>query len=262
MMDDNDKSLKTMQDDFMDCLLGKPHEFAQWVQPGGSIDVTTRINIYTNAYQARFVETIETDHPMLGLYLGDELFDKMTRGYIRSNPSHFTSLRQYADALPAFLADNHPFSSHPIISELASFERFLLTSFDAQDAKPIGFSKLTELEPQKWPAVQCRFHPSLQIFHSGWNSVDIWRALKQEKTPQPAQPRDNVNWLIWRNGERLTQFRCIDKIELVMLQRFLQGDDFSQVCEILTNYIPEDQVPVRAVAVLKRWFENQLIINF
>jgi len=253
--------LKIIQNDFMDCLLGKANQFEQRVEAGGSIDVATRINIYTNAFSARFIETIETDHPILGSYLGDELFDKMTSGYISAHPSHFTSLRQYADALPEFLANNSPFSAHPIISELAQFERLLLTSFDAKDNDTLNFSALTELAPEKWPEVQCHFHPSLQIFNCEWNSVETWRALKQDKTPEPARQQKGVSWLLWRNADRLTQFRSIDKTELAMLQGFLHGDDFSQVCETLAETMTEDLVPSKAVEVLKLWFESQLIIS-
>jgi len=246
----------------MNCLLGQPNQFENKVQTGGIIDVATRINIYTNAYRARFIETIETDHPILGSYLGDELFDQMVDGYIRTNPSHFTSLRQYADQLPKYLAANEPFSSHPVIAELARFERCLLSSFDAQDSETIKFETLTSLAPEKWPEVKCRFHPGLQIFRTEWNSVEIWRALKNQQQPEPAQASHHLNWLTWRNADRLTQFRSIDLIELSMLQGFLKGHDFSQICENLTQYLLADEVPTRAVEILKVWFDNNLIKSF
>lgn len=263
MNDKNQKdkkiSLKSTQSAFMNYLLGQSADFAEHVQPGGSIDVKTRMHIYANAYRARFVETIETDHEMLGLYLGDELFDKMAKGYIQTYPSQYTSLRNYADELPNYLANNQPFAAHPVIAELARFERALLVAFDARDVESIVFSDLTKLPPEKWPDVICRFHPSVQLFDSSWNSVDIWNALKKGMTPDAAK-QQQVTWLVWRNSERLTQFQSIDTIEQTMLINFLNGKNFAEVCEDLSGTIPQQEIPTRAFNTLKIWFDRKLII--
>lgn len=256
----NEIRLESTQKSFMDFLQGLPSQFAEQVQPGGAIDIETRLNIYANAYRMRFIETIETDHEILGLYLGDQLFDTMAEGYIKTHPSNYTSLRQYADSLPEYLAKTEPFSSHPVIAELAKFERLLLVAFDARDMESIDFSAMTELAPESWPEVTCRFHPSVQLFSSEWNSVDIWNALKKEVAPDTAV-KQQVSWLIWRNSDRLTQFKSIDSLERTMLTEFLHGKNFAQVCDSLSTIISHQEVPSRAFNILRSWFEKGLIVN-
>ena len=252
--------LESTQKSFMDFLQGLPSQFAEQVQPGGTIDIETRLNIYANAYRMRFIETIETDHEILGLYLGDKLFDEMAEGYIKTHPSRYTSLREYADNLPEYLAKTEPFAAHPVIAELAKFERLLLVAFDARDMDSINFSAMTELAPEIWPEVTCRFHPSAQLFNSEWNSVDIWNALKKEVMPDTAVPQE-VSWLIWRNSDRLTQFQSIDSIERTMLTEFLRGKNFAQVCDSLSTIIPHQEVPTQAFNILRSWFDKRLIVK-
>jgi len=260
-MTKSNEELSSLQTKFMNFLLGKDYEFLQTIDDSGNITAQKRLDIYKNAFSARFIEAIETDHPILGNYLGDDLFDQMAEGYIRDTPSKFTSLRQYADELPNYLERTNPFSSHPIISEIAYFERLLLSSFDAKDELPLPFSKLTELAPKKWPELTLRFHPSVQIFESKWNSVEAWQAIKKDQNPPLASEQKGVYWLIWRNQERLTQFRSIEKIEYQILIEFIQGNTFSTICENLIGQIPETVIPDRTISILKPWFENHIVIR-
>ncbi len=261
MTNHDDITLTSVQSKFMASLLGKENDFLQQIEKSGKITSEKRLAIYKNAFSARFIEAIETDHPILGTYLGDDLFDKMAAGYIKSEPSSFTSLRQYADALPNYLATTLPFSEHPIISEIAKFERLLLSSFDAKDENAIPFSRLTELEPEKWPELVLRFHPSLQIFAPQWNSVESWQAIEGEKNPPQAKKQDDLYWLVWRNQDRLTQFRSIDKIEYEMLIGFIKGESFSVICESLVGQMPENEIPEYTISIIKAWFENYIIIR-
>ena len=129
--------LREHQQQLMAYLLGQDSTIADHVVDQGGITTDVRLGIYRNAYRIRLRETIDVDHPVLGTYLGDELFDRMVDGYIDQHPSSFSSLRQFADRLPKFLSTNTPFSEHPQIAELARFERLLLTAFDAADASSV-----------------------------------------------------------------------------------------------------------------------------
>nr|MCH9699137.1 DNA-binding domain-containing protein [Gammaproteobacteria bacterium] len=155
--------LAELQQQFMHVLQGgESRQLSQLVMDQGNIDCQSRIDIYRHAYQQRLKISIETDHEILGLYLGDELFDKMVAGYIASYPSQQTSLRYFAEQLPRFLYEQEPFNQYPVISELARFERLLLTAFDAPDSEVTGAGVLNEIDYQDWPGLQFRLHPSVQ----------------------------------------------------------------------------------------------------
>lgn len=250
--------LQQRQQQLMDFLLGRDEAIASHVVDQGGIGSDIRLAIYRNAYRIRLRETIDVDHPVIGSYLGDDLFDQMVDGYIDNHPSSFSSLRQFADALPAFLAEHPPFAEHPQIAELARFERMLLSAFDAADADRLPADHLTTIPAEQWPELHIRFHPSVQLFNTEWNVVEIWQQLKAEQTP-PAPEQETAFWLLWRNDERLTEFRSLSPQELVLLQGCLNGHNFAQLCEDLLEHVAEDEVANMLVGTISKWLQQGLI---
>ena len=244
----------------MNYLIDDKADIAQHVVEHGSINRTARLHIYKNAYRMRLKETIENDHQMLGMYLGDDLFEQMVSGYVTAYPSNKTSLRNFADALPNFLANHTPFKNHPIISELAHFERLLMVAFDAKDAARFTRQRLLEIPHEQWPSLVFRFHPSVQIAAFNFNTVETWQALKQQHAPEPAKHAANV-WLLWRNNERLTQFRTLSQQEHSLISLMLSGDDFAQLCEQLLSQSTDEDISQLALNYLLSWVDDGILIN-
>lgn len=232
-------SLLERQQQLLAFMMGQDSEIEAHIRDHGTISVDTRLNIYRNAYQVRFWEVIDTDHPILGIYLGDDLFNGMVRDYIHAYPSHFKSLRFFADRLPQFLTEDDTLKAYPHIAELARFERELLNAFDAPETTPAERQDLVGLSPDKWPALKLAFHPSLLVFTTGYNVVDIWQHIKAERTPPDPLAQDET-WLIWRNRERLTEFASLDNFEFTMYQAFLSGSNLEQVAELLLEISHSD----------------------
>jgi hypothetical protein len=249
--------LAKLQAQMINYLTDSDMTISQHIVEQGNITKDVRLNIYKNAYVQRLKEVIDNDHPVLGSYLGDDLFDEMVEGYVKEFPSNCTSLRYYADNLPLFLAQQTPFSSHPILSELASFERLLLTAFDAADVETFNLNDLQQIAEHQWPTVVFRFQPSIQIANFHWNSVESWQALKAEQAPAPAIAGDNT-WLLWRNKERLTEFRSLSKEELTLMTMILAGNNFSALCEYLLTSSSSDNVTELALNYLASWIEQGL----
>jgi len=254
--------LATRQQQLMAYLQGTPtldqDSIHSHIVTQGNVDTEKRLAIYQNAYQIRLKETIDTDHNILGLYLGDDLYEEMMNSFIKRHPSGQFSLRHFADPLIDFLNQQAPFNEHPQIAELARFERLLLNAFDARDTSIATLEQLKKTAPEKWPKIQLRFHPSLQIFESDWNVVNIWQNLKQDTNPPEPVLGKNA-WLVWRNVERLTEFRPIDAVAFTMLNGFQQGKDFADICLSLLELVPEHRVSERAVSVIINWLKLGLI---
>ena len=253
-------SLHALQQQMMNYLTDDELTIAQQVEEHGGISRDARLHIYKNAYQMRLKETIDNDHELLGMYLGDDLFDQMVDGYIKTYPSNNTSLRNFADALPEFLAKHTPFSDYPLISELARFERLLMVAFDAADTERFTRELLVEIPHEQWPSLVFRFHPSLQISHFNFNTVETWQALKQEQAPQPATKAPSI-WLVWRNKQRLTQFRSISTIEFSLFDMMLKGNDFSSLCDYLLTQNLEEDVSQVALNYLLAWIDDGILAN-
>jgi len=249
--------LAILQQQMINYLTDDKMDISKHIVDQGNISCQVRLNIYKNAYFQRLKEVIENDHEMLGLYLGDDLFDKMALGYVEQYPSSYTSLRNYADNLPLYLSKNAPFSEHLILSELAHFERLLLTAFDAADVERFTLMHLQEIKQHEWPKLIFRFHPSVQFAHFKWNSVESWQALRSEKSPESAK-KENSTWLFWRNNERLTEFRSLSLEEFTLIEMILAGQDFSILCEYLLTVSDNEDVNSLMLNYLVTWIEQGL----
>ncbi len=255
-------TLAKRQQQLLSYLQGQPpsgeEDISLHIVQQGKVAISQRLGIYQNAYNLRLKETIDTDHQILGRYLGDDLYEQMMNEFIKQCPSQHFSLRHFADPLPNFLNRQAPFDEHPQIAELARFERLLLTAFDALDTARASQEQLKKLDQACWPNMRLRFHPSVQLFVSDWNVVNMWQHLKQEQTPPEPVSGKNV-WLVWRNPERLTEFRPMDNIGFTMFTLFQQGENFAGVCQNLLEHLPEQEVSPTALSILLGWFEKGLI---
>lgn len=251
--------LAELQQQFMQVLQGEsPAQFVDYIVTQGRVSTLTRIDIYRNAYYQRLKESIEVDHEILGNYLGDDLFEQMVTGYIDAYPSQQTSLRYFSEQLPVFLANCPPFNDYPVLAELARFERYLLTAFDAPDTDIASTAMLGKIPTQDWPQLHFRLHPSVQRYQSDWNAVEIWQALKQQQTP-PTANKLQQSWLIWRNSERLTEFSSLNVSEQMMLEGMIKGLNYADLCELLANQLPIEQVSENSVQCLVNWLNLGII---
>jgi hypothetical protein len=251
-------SLIDLQQQMMNFLIDGNNNIESKIIEQGKISNQVRLNIYKNAYQVRLKEVIDNDHPLLGQYLGDDLFEEMVSSYLHQHPSNYTSLRHYADQLPHFLASQSPFSEHPIISELAHFERLLLVAFDAGDAERYTLERLQNIAEEQWPILVFHFHPSVQLAHFNWNSVESWQALKTDRVPDPASQKKST-WLLWRNHQRLTEFRSLSEEELHLLKMVLSGENFAGICQQLLSFSNSENVSQLALNYLVSWIEQGLL---
>ncbi len=259
--------LRELQQGFFDYILQAnladdnlaSHPFNEHVAEQGNISANTRLVIYANAYYARLRSTIETDHDILAHYLGDDMFEAVARGYINSQPSRFSSLRRYCDRLPEFLENDPRFRDYPQLADIARFERRLLSSFDAADARRASFSELQALPAGQWPACRLRFHPSVQLLTCQSNAVEIWQAIKAQEAPPEPDLEYQRHWLLWRGETRLTEFNSITPYQFVLIEGFIKGADFAEQCEAMLEYFDESQAPEQVLRSLRSWFETGLI---
>lgn len=252
-------TLRELQHSLMDYLQCGDRSAEHLVAEQPPISAQARLSIYESAYRIRLHQALETDHEMLAWYLGDDQFARLTEAYIRANPSTYTSLREYGNALPAYLRRESPYDGMPVLSELAAFERLMLDVFDAPDADRSGLTELQARPADSWPEMRIRFHPSVQLRQTRTNAVLIWQALKESQTPPEPDVSLQSNWLLWRGIDRLSQFRSLTDVEYSLLDAALAGDDFATLCERLLPFVPESDISGTVLDYLLNWLEQGLV---
>jgi hypothetical protein len=250
-------ALRQLQQAFFGHLVGLPTDVISHIKPTAETSAEQRLHIYASGYRLRLKEAISTDYERLHGYLGDELFEQLMDGYIDKHHSHHPNLRYYSQYMPAFLADQAPFSEHPEIVEIARIEHAFNFSFDAANCATIGLERLGELAPDNWPSMQLQLHPSTQLISCNYNSFQIWKAISEGQTP-PRLEQESTTWLVWRK-DLISQYRALSEAEAHTVELALSGANFSDICEALLNYYNEEQTPQQAVIYLQSWIKDMMV---
>jgi hypothetical protein len=145
------------------------------------------------------------------------------------------------------------------LAEIARFEWTLSEVFDAADALPVGTDALRTIDPESWEQLGFEFHPSLRLLDLSWNTVAVWQAMsRDEPPPQPEAAEAPIPWLLWRR-ELTNRFRSLDAAEKAILEAGVSGRTFGELCAVLRQWLPEEEIPLRAATLIGTWTDSGII---
>ncbi|MCF2857605.1 DNA-binding domain-containing protein [Pseudoalteromonas sp. SMS1] len=258
-------ALEQLQLDFINMLSQGNREFEKHIaDQAGVLAPNQRAEIYQNAYRIRLTKVLEQDHEILGLYLGDTLFDQMVQGYLATFPSSAPSLRAFGDNLPKFLSEHPPFCDHGILHEMALFERLLLSAFDAADSDTLQFSQLQTIHQSNWPNIQFQLHESVRLLTCQYATIESWQALKSDQAPPSPDIQSPHYWVIAREPDKRTGFYPLTRVHYQCLQSIQNGLPFGFVCETAAQYTEsEEQGTLQVMELLQQgielgWFKSDI----
>ncbi len=252
-------SLQQLQSAFARFLRSGDPAIAAAVASTPQLAAQSRLEIYSSGYKARLREAITKDFPVLRSVIGDEAFTVLCLRYIDAWPSMSFTLRDFGAHLPEFVARAADIANPRFLGELARFEWAFIEAFDAADVPSIGPAAMGDIAGQDWPAVRFEAHPSVQALAIGFNTLQIWDAVKAQQPPmRPVERTESAGALIWRRA-LTTVFRSTADDELMLWRRLAAGADFATLCAVLADRLPADDVPVRAATLLRGWLAEGLI---
>ncbi len=254
--------LRQLQRDLQSHLLGEPSPIADAIADAPPLSVADRLGIYRNAYRVRLIEALDDTYPVLHAVLGDEVFSALGEEFVAAHPSVHRSIRWYGRELSEFLSRRPPYAEQPILAELALLEWTLAEVFDAADAEPQPRSALSAVDASAWSELTFEFHPSLRRLPLHWNTAAVWQAVSRDETPpDPACAEHPVPWLLWRQDLQ-NYFRSMPADEAAALDLARSGANFGAICEALAEWLPDDEIPLRAASLLGTWADSGIIAAF
>jgi len=251
--------LRELQGDFQRHLLTQHDAILAAIVDAPPLPASERLKIYGNAYRVRLLDALHDTYPSLHQILGDDVFMALGETFIETHPSVHRSIRWYGRELAQFLARQLPYAEQPIVAEIAAFEWLLSEVFDAADAVSVDRSALQAVDPAHWSELTFQFHPSLRRMTLAWNTVAVWQSVsREEEPPQPALEHAPVPWLLWRQ-DLMNRFRSLDATENAALDAALAGHRFGEICAALREWLPEDEIPLRAATLIGTWADSGII---
>lgn len=251
--------LRQLQTELQNHMLGEPSAIADAIVDAPPLPAAKRLAIYRNGYAVRLIEALDDTYPIVHAVLGDEVFAALGEAFVAAHPSRHRSIRWYGQELAAFLGAHPPYAQQPILKELALLEWTLAEVFDAPDALVVERAALSAVDPSQWSEIGLRFHPSLRRLHLSWNTVAVWQAMSREEAPpEPALGEAPVPWLLWRQNLQ-NYFRSMPPLEEAALDAAIRGRTFGEICTMLSEWLPEQEIPLRAAGLLSAWADSEII---
>ncbi len=251
--------LKSLQAQFQDYLLhGGPTKLLPRVNEGG-LHPQKRLEIYYDAYRLRLLEVLSLDYPKTLMLLGDDDFEAAFLKYLDKHPSMHFSVRYFGQHFPDFLEQTPPFAEASLIAEMATFECAVSYTLDSEDGPVVTLEDLSAISPSRWAALSFTLHPSVISRRFEWDTPQLWQHIDKELPPRPPVKQDSpVTWLFWRKGIR-TLFQSCNIAETILFEALIQGDTFAEMCEKLSDLVPEKDIPLVAAKTLYKWVSEEII---
>jgi hypothetical protein len=253
--------LRELQRDLQSHLLGGDAAIVEAIVDAPPLPTLERLGIYRNAYRVRLIEALDDTYPVLHAVLGDEVFAALGEEFVAAHPSVHRSIRWYGSEVAEFLRLHAPYAEQPILAELALLEWTLAEVFDSADAASQPRAALSAIDPSAWSELQFEFHPSLRRLDLQWNTAAVWQAMSRaEAPPDPQYAEHPVPWLLWRQDLQ-NYFRSMPADEAVALESARRGENFGRICEALAEWLPEEEIPLRAAGLLGTWADSGIIVR-
>lgn len=253
-------SLCEVQKNFQDYLLCKSQGIFTEIVSTAKVTAKTRMDVYDNAYRLRLIETLTDNFTGLHGLAGDIQFEQIARQYIDAVPSTHKNIRWYGDQLADFIRHQAPWSTKPVLAEMADVDWHILLAFDATDAPRVGESTILSMPVEAWQTLKLIFHPSLHRLDVTHNVFKFRKQIisESEDITAPEKFEHLTAWVIWRH--QLKQlYRSMQVDEAWAMDQALAGARFPVICEGLCEWVDPEHAASRAATFLKQWVTDGLI---
>ncbi|KGP62544.1 hypothetical protein EP47_11120 [Legionella norrlandica] len=252
-------TLLTLQKQFQEFIYSGQSSIKESIVQTELVPSETRLGIYKDSYRLRLIECLAANYPTLHAYLGTEEFEKLSTGYIAAYPSSYRSIRWYGDLLPEFIKNYYSKSCY-YLYELAELEWKMTLAFDAADDSVVKVEDMAYIPPESWPNMQFVLHPSVHRLNFYWNVFPLWQTLtNNQDIPELNDSPIATAWVLWRGKDYIIQYYSLSEEEAWALDAMIQGMSFGALCEGLCQWIPEEEVGMKAASYLKNWIQNGLL---
>jgi hypothetical protein len=234
------------------------------------LDAIGRIGIYNDMYFMRLRGVLAEDFTAVLAVLGEDDFRALVADYLEAFPPRDPCLRNFASALPGFMAgqavDNSWVAGRPWLADLAALEWARADQFDRPDAAVMTLSDLQALAPEQFADLPLRAVPASAIVDVAFAVDRVWRATEEadaarsegEPLAVAAPDVEAVRIVVWRHDLAVYHRRATAD-ESVLLPALMTGTTFGAICEHLGQDRSPEAAAQVAFGLLTTWMQDGLL---
>jgi Putative DNA-binding domain len=229
-------------------------------QGDARLSAVERLDIYADMYFYRIRDSLREQFPALHAVLGATHFHNLLTDYLLAHPPAHFSLRYTGADLPAYLGGHALGDERPYLADLAALEWAILAAFDAPDGPVLTAPALTQVPPDRWPALRFDLVPALRRLELRWPVDEIWQHTQRgEALSAPPAPQA-LHVRVWRQNLRVFH-RRIDVGEAAALEALAGGATFAEVCTRIAEHYGEAGAPEAALALIHTWLQDEVLAS-
>lgn len=210
--------LRELQQGFAHALMGRGDAVAAWVD-GAGLDPAARLRIYRHSAADTQVGALRESYPTVLVLVGADFFDIVASRYRVQHPSTHGNLQQFGEHMADFVAAMPEARHLAYLADVARLEWLRQCAALAADARPVVPAASAAAAAVPAERLRIRLHPSLQLLHSPYAVLSVYRWCQSPSGPAP-NPDDGAKYiLLWRDGGEVAMaaveaatYRCIEAL--------------------------------------------------
>ncbi len=222
-----------------------------------------RLEVYSNAYQARLLEVLIGEYPALVHALGEEVFVGLAGGYLKEHPPRSYTLADLGRSFPEYLAGSRPVNQNEdgspdwadFLIDLARLERIYSEVFDGpgiEGQSTLQPDDVRGLSPEQWLTARLIPAPCVRLATFCFPVHDYATAIRHQQEPEVPTARP-TRLAITRRDYILRRVE-LGEHEFIVVSALLEGQGIGDALERAVANYPGSVDEL--ASDLKHWFRN------
>jgi hypothetical protein len=213
---------------------------------GPKLDARQRLDVYRRGYEARLVECLADDYPVLQMALGHESFQALCRVYVERYPSEAPNLNAYgrhmAEVCEGFAAD------------LATLEWAIVEVIHQAAGAPLTMENLAAIPMDAWATARLLPARAVRLLALGYPANDYFQAVRDGHAPPLPGPQPSAT-VVYRSGPTVWRMGLTPPMHRV-LAALLGGQPLEAALSLAG-----DESPERLTAWFREWVSSGLFVG-
>lgn len=201
------------------------------LKPAGKLSIQKAFEVYHDSYVQKLTEALQKTFEAVYWVIGVELFHKIAKQYIDTEPSVSYNLEDYGGNFPDFLNGHRLTKGVPFLPDLARFEWNYKNLYHRANPEPLPSERIQDI----LQADDCRirFIDAMEIFASPFRVSEMWH-----RRSEPAYMFEDIvweypEWVLMFKRDHEIHMQHINHTEALILEELGNG---AKVSEILLKY--------------------------
>ena len=222
--------------------------YKDYVTKSSKQDSQERLNIYTNDFWPRCIDSLADDFNLLKHYLGEEKFEALIKDYIQHYPSRSFTLYHLGQDLERYICKSYTDPDKEFVNELTRYEWAYMKAFMAKNTASIAAKELTPQLAETLVQKVLTFHPSVSLLKLNYHVSEYISSSTE------APEKGTQHLVVFRKEFKSLELK-VSETFFIVLTNIQEGRTIQHILESLPDTLTKTQLEDLENNI-QSWFET------